>query len=100
MGFRLAQRVVDVQITAPARARIEALLGNTGAPSTRPHRYYGVHWMSAPARPLFYVASSRILRWLLAAAIVIAVCLVLWGGDLLIASDPLPDHVDTAIVLQ
>src|SRR5437016_320504 len=99
MGFRLAQRVVDVQITAPVHARIGGALGNTGAPSTRSHRYYGVHWMSAPVRPLLHIPSSRVLKWLLAAVIVIAVCL-LWGGDLLIASDPLPDHVDAAIVLQ
>jgi uncharacterized SAM-binding protein YcdF (DUF218 family) len=51
--------------------------------------------MSSPARPLF-----RALRWLLAAAVVIAFCLLHWGGDLLIASDPQPEHVDAAIVLQ
>ena len=51
--------------------------------------------MSSPARPLF-----RALRWLLAAAVVIALCLLRWGGDLLIASDPPPGHVDAAIVLQ
>jgi hypothetical protein len=51
--------------------------------------------MPSPARPLL-----RILRWLLAAAIVIAFCLLRWGGDLLIASDPAPAHVDAAIVLQ
>jgi uncharacterized SAM-binding protein YcdF (DUF218 family) len=56
--------------------------------------------MSAAARPLFRVASFRILRWLLAAAIVVAVCLLRWGGDLLIASEPAPEHVDAAIVLQ
>ncbi|MGB9362872.1 MAG: YdcF family protein [Candidatus Sulfotelmatobacter sp.] len=38
--------------------------------------------------------------WLLAAAGVLAICLMVWGGDLLIASEPLPDHVDAAIVLQ
>jgi uncharacterized SAM-binding protein YcdF (DUF218 family) len=56
--------------------------------------------MSAPARPLLHIPSSRVLKWPLAAAIAIAVCLLLWGGNLLIASDPLPDHVDAAIVLQ
>lgn len=40
------------------------------------------------------------LRWLPAVAIVIAVCLLRWGGDLLISSDPEPQHVDAAIVLQ
>ena len=42
----------------------------------------------------------RVLRWLLAVAIVIAVCLLRWGGDLLISSDPEPQHVVAAIVLQ
>jgi uncharacterized SAM-binding protein YcdF (DUF218 family) len=56
--------------------------------------------MSAPARPLFHVASFRVLRWLLAAVMVVIVCLLRWGGDLLTASDPAPEHVDAAIVLQ
>jgi len=51
--------------------------------------------MPLPARLLF-----RLLRWLLAAAFVIIVCLTRWGGRLLIASDPTPQHVDAAIVLQ
>lgn len=51
--------------------------------------------MPSPARPLF-----RILRWLLAAAAVIVFCLLRCGGDLLIASNPAPQHVDAAIVLQ
>jgi len=51
--------------------------------------------MSSTARPLF-----RVLRWLLAAAVVLAFCLLLWGGKLLIASDPPPVRVDAAIVLQ
>ncbi len=50
--------------------------------------------MPSPTRPLF-----RILR-LIAGAAVLAVCLMLWGSDLLIARDPLPDHVDAVIVLQ
>jgi uncharacterized SAM-binding protein YcdF (DUF218 family) len=50
--------------------------------------------MPSPAKPLFR------LLWLLAAAIVIAVCLLHWGGDLLIAEDPAPQHVDAAVVLQ
>jgi uncharacterized SAM-binding protein YcdF (DUF218 family) len=51
--------------------------------------------MPPPTRSKF-----RVLRWLLAVAIVIAVCLLRWGGDLLISSDPEPQHVDAAIVLQ
>jgi uncharacterized SAM-binding protein YcdF (DUF218 family) len=51
--------------------------------------------MPSPARPLLHI-----LRWLLAAAVFIAFCLLRWGGDLLIASDPAPGHVDAAIVLQ
>ena len=61
--------------------------------------------MSAPPKPLFPATSSRVawfrvLRWLLAAAIVGAICLMVWGGDLLVASGPPPEHVDGAIVLQ
>lgn len=51
--------------------------------------------MPPPTRSKF-----RVLGWLLAVAIVIAVCLLRWGGDLLISSDPEPQHVDAAIVLQ
>jgi len=51
--------------------------------------------MSSPARPLFGA-----LRWLVAAAVVIAFCLLRWGGRLLIASDSQPEHVDAALVLQ
>lgn len=50
--------------------------------------------MRSPASPLF-----RVLRWLLAAAVVVAVCLLRWGGGLLIASDQ-PKHVDAVVVLQ
>lgn len=52
--------------------------------------------MSASARPLFRVR----VPWLRAAATVAVVVLLLWGKDLLIASDPLPEHFDAAIVLQ
>jgi uncharacterized SAM-binding protein YcdF (DUF218 family) len=58
-------------------------------------RYGEAHVMPLPARPQF-----RVLRWLLAAAIFVALCLLRWGGDLLIASDPAPQHVDAAVVLQ
>ena len=56
--------------------------------------------MSAPASPLFRATLFRVQRWLLAAAIVVVVYLLLWGKGLLIASDPLPEHFDAAIVLQ
>jgi|SRR5580700_7151431 hypothetical protein len=42
----------------------------------------------------------RALQWLLAAAIVLGLCWLRWGSDFLIASDPVPGHVDAAIVLQ
>lgn len=51
--------------------------------------------MPSPARPHF-----RVVRWILAAAILFAICLLRWGGDLLVAGDPAPRHVDAAIVLQ
>jgi uncharacterized SAM-binding protein YcdF (DUF218 family) len=51
--------------------------------------------MPSPVGPLF-----RVIKWLIVAAVVIALCLLCWGGDLLIASDPLSEHVDAAIVLQ
>jgi len=41
----------------------------------------------------------RLLWWALAVAL-IAVSLLHWGEDLLIAEDPTPQHVDAAIVLQ
>lgn len=58
-----------------------------------------------PTRPFFRVRPPRviqfrILRWLLAAAVIIVLCLLRWGGDLLIATDPAPARVDAAIVLQ
>src|SRR5579864_6641848 len=48
----------------------------------------------------FLTALFRALQWLFAAAIVVVLCLLLWGKDLLIASDTLPEHFDAAIVLQ
>jgi uncharacterized SAM-binding protein YcdF (DUF218 family) len=45
-------------------------------------------------------ALFRTLKWLLAALIVIVSFLLLMGDNLLIASDPVPAHVDAAIVLQ
>ena len=39
------------------------------------------------------------LRFLLTAAVIV-LCLLRWGGDLLISTDPLPARVDAAIVLQ
>jgi uncharacterized SAM-binding protein YcdF (DUF218 family) len=41
-----------------------------------------------------------ILRWLLAAAVVILLGLLRFGGDILIADDPVPPRVNAAIVLQ
>lgn len=51
--------------------------------------------MPPPTRSKF-----RVLPWLLAVAIVCAIFVLLWGGDLLISSDPEPQHVEAAIVLQ
>jgi uncharacterized SAM-binding protein YcdF (DUF218 family) len=48
-----------------------------------------------PAWPLL-----RLLSWLFVAVAAILLCLGWWGGNLLIASDPLPAHVDAAIVLR
>ena len=42
----------------------------------------------------------RALGWLLAILLVVTICLLLWGGTLLIADDSLPSHVDAAIALQ
>jgi uncharacterized SAM-binding protein YcdF (DUF218 family) len=42
----------------------------------------------------------RGLAWFLAVTVAIVLCLIVWGGNLLIASDPLPEHVKAAIVLQ
>jgi DUF218 domain len=51
--------------------------------------------MPSPPRPSF-----RVVRWLLGTAVVIVFCLLRWGGNLLIASNTMPEHVDAAIVLQ
>lgn len=53
------------------------------------------HLMPSPTRKPF-----RALLWLLAASVAILLCLLCWGSDLLIVSEPAPDHVDAAIVLQ
>jgi uncharacterized SAM-binding protein YcdF (DUF218 family) len=44
-------------------------------------------------------AKQKVL-WLLLAATVLMLCLLRWGGDLLISTGPLPVHVDAAVVLQ
>lgn len=51
--------------------------------------------MQKPQRP----ARLR-LAWLILAAAALVVSGLRWGGRLLIASDPLPGHVDAAVVLQ
>src|SRR5579863_4117708 len=61
--------------------------------------------MQLPARPFFSVKKFRVerlgrLRWLVVAAVVIVLCTLRWGGDLLITSDLAPAHADAAIVLQ
>jgi uncharacterized SAM-binding protein YcdF (DUF218 family) len=42
----------------------------------------------------------RLLAVALACAVAVAAALMMWGGRLLEASDPLPAHVDAAIVLE
>lgn len=42
----------------------------------------------------------RALGWFLAAGIIIILCLLRWGADILIAQNPSPGPVDAAIVLQ
>lgn len=56
--------------------------------------------MSSAARPWFSTALSRVVRWLLAAAVLLTIGLLFWGGNLLIATDPVPRHADVAVVLQ
>jgi uncharacterized SAM-binding protein YcdF (DUF218 family) len=43
---------------------------------------------------------SRTWWWVVAACVVLVLVLLEWGGDLLIVSEPAPQHVDAAIVLQ
>jgi uncharacterized SAM-binding protein YcdF (DUF218 family) len=40
------------------------------------------------------------LLWICGAAFSVAICLVLWGSNLLIVDSPSPSHVDAAVVLQ
>jgi uncharacterized SAM-binding protein YcdF (DUF218 family) len=42
----------------------------------------------------------RVLLWISLVPIAIALGLFFWGGDLLVASDHVPDHADAAVVLQ
>ena len=46
--------------------------------------------------------SNRQQWWLrlLVATVIILLCLLRWGGDLLISTDPVPARVDAAVVLQ
>jgi uncharacterized SAM-binding protein YcdF (DUF218 family) len=44
--------------------------------------------------------SRRRAWWLLSVVLIALACLLHWGGYLLIASDPLPQHLDAAVVLQ
>lgn len=86
----MAQSEADVQITtrSPCYNRATSCSGHSVRNGTAKPR------MPSPTRPFF-----RTL-WLVTGAAVLAVCLMLWGSDLLIASDSLPDHVDAVIVLQ
>lgn len=43
---------------------------------------------------------ARFILWILAAAVLIVLCMALWGSRLLMADDPPPGHVDAAIALQ
>jgi uncharacterized SAM-binding protein YcdF (DUF218 family) len=56
--------------------------------------------MSSAARSWFSTALSRAVRWLLAAAILLAIGLLFLGGKLLVATDPVPQHAAVAVVLQ
>jgi len=38
--------------------------------------------------------------WLFVTVILVLICLMRWGGYLLMASDPLPGHLEAAVVLQ
>jgi uncharacterized SAM-binding protein YcdF (DUF218 family) len=46
------------------------------------------------------VRAWRLLAAALACAVALAAALMIWGGRLLEASDPLPAHVDAAIILE
>jgi DUF218 domain len=50
--------------------------------------------------PLSSKPQLRALLWVSSVPLVIVLGLVLWGGDLLVTSDPVPDHADLAVVLQ
>jgi uncharacterized SAM-binding protein YcdF (DUF218 family) len=43
---------------------------------------------------------TRHWRWVLLGTLVLLLCFLHWGGHLLVASDPLPPHVEGAIVLE
>src|SRR4029077_6310307 len=58
-------------------------------------RYCEATGMPATTRPLFLL-----LRWLLAAAVVLVLCLLRWGDNLLIVSEPIPGRAQVGIVLQ
>jgi uncharacterized SAM-binding protein YcdF (DUF218 family) len=51
--------------------------------------------MSSPTMRLV-----RRAAWLLAGGTALIFCFMAWGGNLLVASDPLPEHLDAAVVLQ
>src|SRR5579859_734853 len=51
--------------------------------------------MPSPARPFL-----RFVKWIFAAFLLVAVILLIWGSTLLIAADPVPTHVDAAVVLR
>jgi uncharacterized SAM-binding protein YcdF (DUF218 family) len=42
----------------------------------------------------------RRLPWLLAAVIVVVVCFLRWGGELLVAGDSMPKNANAAVILQ
>jgi uncharacterized SAM-binding protein YcdF (DUF218 family) len=42
----------------------------------------------------------RLLKWFVAVTFVVAIVALVWGDDLLIATDPMPAHVDATVVLQ
>ncbi len=55
--------------------------------------------MSSPPRPIFS-ALLRITPQLILVAVVMCVCVLVWGARLLIANDPAANRVDAAVVLQ